>query len=987
MDYLDFVIRARNFRAWKIEPVQSNINKFIRELNIDGSIDLKKIPEDKRELMTEVDASINFELQEFAGQHIYGFDVEIIESPLGRMTEAKATLFPDSGWKSNVQIMLQDSDARRKNRAHPDLIRVGKWLTNNLLPKNVIFWLKANLVHAIIQGKGLRIVLWLDDSETASLPWEYLYLPLPSFESGFLTLNPLTPIVRDQAFFGRVRPVLAREKRKIMLGIAEPGDLGDLDDFDDINEDVSGTAPANAADVATQKAVQDDKLLKALETLEKADAIEFDHEPNLSRGILKDAVDVDDGYDMFFFYGHGAYTLEGSGVRLANPDDKSLGAIALEAKPEATPSGEGTDAQETTDTQPKTVALWYGAKELARDLKHMGAQVVVLCACNTARRHSANIWRNTVPTLMSIGRIPVVVGIQYKISKRAGFEFTTHFFRELAQGASVEEAVSQGRIAVSKLNAGYEKGAEREQFSFSKDWGLPVLYRNANDEVDLSVTLNDAPATGTRRTKREQLKRGASPFSEDRTPNFTGRRWVFEQINDWLDEPGESRVFWILGPPGSGKTALAMRLAQISENLIDPPDGLPQLKRGFLNAIHLCSKRYSKWNTPDNFAESLILQFAAHSRVYAGLLEQAYVDHVKQERREQEDTFRRLTLETLDKETLEDFDDAVILIDGLDEAAGGDNVEFLQFLSTVKNQLPEQIRFIITADEDWAKQVQQANKDKEEQQQWKMTRILSLTRFGDSEEDLNPNEKDIRDYLKTHAAFGEDATLSDLFLKMSDATFLIVAKMLEWFGLEREEEGNVVPNLKQKAIDDSFLRTTCPEKIDGLESLYAFIDEEDTDVFRDEKALHVLGLLAVAREPLRREQLAHLAGISDAVPQTAPSDAVPQTAMTTPLQKILTRLTPYLDVAPSLVEDKETYTLFHHSLAAYLFSEERRENHPEHFVDKKELHKQIADVYWQEWVPAGEISDKYGRDHLATHLKASGDTERLAQFLSPSEPA
>ena len=46
--------------------------------------------------------------------------------------------------------------------------------------------------------------------------------------------------------------------------------------------------------------------------------------------------------------------------------------------------------------------------------------------------------------------------------------------------------------------------------------------------------------------------------------DFTGRAWVFRQIDAWLEAPGPL-VFVITGEPGSGKTALAAHLAQMMQ--------------------------------------------------------------------------------------------------------------------------------------------------------------------------------------------------------------------------------------------------------------------------------------------------------------------------------------------------------------------------------------------------------------------------------------
>ena len=72
------------------------------------------------------------------------------------------------------------------------------------------------------------------------------------------------------------------------------------------------------------------------------------------------------------------------------------------------------------------------------------------------------------------------------------------------------------------------------------------------------------------------------------TQNFTGRTWVFEAINDWLDKPDAPRFFLLTGEPGSGKSAIAARLVQFSLGRVPPPNGLSHFTPGFLNAIHFC---------------------------------------------------------------------------------------------------------------------------------------------------------------------------------------------------------------------------------------------------------------------------------------------------------------------------------------------------------------------------------------------------------------
>jgi hypothetical protein len=50
----------------------------------------------------------------------------------------------------------------------------------------------------------------------------------------------------------------------------------------------------------------------------------------------------------------------------------------------------------------------------------------------------------------------------------------------------------------------------------------------------------------------------------ERTAAFAGREWVFRSIDEWLEDPAAERVFLLTGGPGTGKTAIAARLVQVS---------------------------------------------------------------------------------------------------------------------------------------------------------------------------------------------------------------------------------------------------------------------------------------------------------------------------------------------------------------------------------------------------------------------------------------
>jgi replication-associated recombination protein RarA len=50
------------------------------------------------------------------------------------------------------------------------------------------------------------------------------------------------------------------------------------------------------------------------------------------------------------------------------------------------------------------------------------------------------------------------------------------------------------------------------------------------------------------------------------TKGFTGREWVFEEIDRWLQQ-GNERFFILTGEPGVGKSAIAAQLTQTRKDI------------------------------------------------------------------------------------------------------------------------------------------------------------------------------------------------------------------------------------------------------------------------------------------------------------------------------------------------------------------------------------------------------------------------------------
>jgi hypothetical protein len=110
-----------------------------------------------------------------------------------------------------------------------------------------------------------------------------------------------------------------------------------------------------------------------------------------------------------------------------------------------------------------------------------------------------------------------------------------------------------------------------------------------------------------------------SEYAVERTRDFIGREWVFREIDKWLEDPAGSRVFLLVGGPGTGKTAILARLAQFSLGQASP-DGCTRLAPGFLVYHHFCQAFQDATLNPVRFVEALSLALAQRYQPFAKAL-------------------------------------------------------------------------------------------------------------------------------------------------------------------------------------------------------------------------------------------------------------------------------------------------------------------------------------------------------------------------------
>jgi hypothetical protein len=215
-----------------------------------------------------------------------------------------------------------------------------------------------------------------------------------------------------------------------------------------------------------------------------------------------------------------------------------------------------------------------------------------------------------------------------------------------------------------------------------------------------------------------------SSLLTDRTRHFTGREWVFKAVGAWISDDRGARVFLLTGGPGTGKTAVAARLAQMT--LGDVPPGHPSLGRNAFAYCHFCQAGVESTLSPVTFVQSLSQALAnrypafrdalltAGSRQIAISVTQTF-GTVQPGANVTGVQFDQVNIEIRGGDARPLFDEAVrrpllamsstlppseripILVDSLDEALGFSADGSIGHLLALANDFPAQVRFLLTS--------------------------------------------------------------------------------------------------------------------------------------------------------------------------------------------------------------------------------------------------------------------------------------------------
>ena len=288
---------------------------------------------------------------------------------------------------------------------------------------------------------------------------------------------------------------------------------------------------------------------------------------------------------------------------------------------------------------------------------------------------------------------------------------------------------------------------------------------------------------------------------------FTGRDWLFAKIDHWLADPAAEKIFWITGPPGIGKTALAAKLVATRRQVV---------------AAHFCRFGHTQKSDARRGVLSIAYQLSTQLPEFQARLNALPLQTIITES-DARTLFDRLILQPL----LGNFPDPqrtlVVLIDALDEATQDGRNQLASFLAVEFPRTPSWLRMVITSRPD-------------PEVMYPMQAITAEVIDAASSE----NEADIRSFLqhelKSHLLDTRNAdVVVDHIVQLSEGSFLYA----NW--VCREILGGRLSLVEPDAL---------PKGLGGIYSQFVARQWPDINAFKGHIA-PALDVIAAAREPLR----------------------------------------------------------------------------------------------------------------------------------------
>ena len=228
--------------------------------------------------------------------------------------------------------------------------------------------------------------------------------------------------------------------------------------------------------------------------------------------------------------------------------------------------------------------------------------------------------------------------------------------------------------------------------------------------------------------------------------DFTGRKWLIAKIDQWIQDENGSKIFWLTGVPGSGKSAIA---AWIRDN------------RREVAAFHFCDINSEEKRNPSKLVLSIAYQLSTQLPEYELRLKSLDLKQIIQKYHESYTLFDKLVVQPLSENFPPPGRIIMVLIDALDEATYQDRNEIAHFLSISASKTPSWFKFLITS--------------RPEQQLQTALKSLSPCTMDTQRPE---NKEDIRAYLETKLQTITSTQMEQLLYR-SEGVFLFAKKVVE----------------------------------------------------------------------------------------------------------------------------------------------------------------------------------------------------------------
>jgi hypothetical protein len=320
----------------------------------------------------------------------------------------------------------------------------------------------------------------------------------------------------------------------------------------------------------------------------------------------------------------------------------------------------------------------------------------------------------------------------------------------------------------------------------------------------------------------EQLAQHLKPVSSDsrirdllRKP-LVGRSWLVEAIEAWRTSADRgSRLFWIMGAPGVGKSAFAAHLAHYGKDKV--------------LAIQFCEYDRPDHRSAHRIVRTLAFQIATRLPDYRKLL--LTLPELKElDGKNHSELFDYLLADPLRHVIDGCRERYLIVVDALDEASGDGRNELVEMLARNTPRLPDWIGLVVTS-----------------RPEFDVTGPLQGLKPFPLDTTTESNRADVRHYVRRELASHLDGRsdadrLVEQILEKSEGVFLYVERFCD--DVRR----------RHLSLDDP---TQFPQGLGGIFFQYFQRQFPDLEKFRKELRPALRAILA-AREPLPVEILQRL---------------------------------------------------------------------------------------------------------------------------------